>query len=80
MKKVEIKQTETIDWSKPQWVQKINNPTLVILTTGRHTQTDFQGTAMPCNDYPEGRYIADWIKASFRPLTTDINFTISNKD
>lgn len=80
MKKVEINQTETIYWSKPQWVQHINKPTLIVLTTGTHAQTLFQGTAMPCFDYPDGRFKADWPKEKFRPLVGEIQFTISNED
>lgn len=80
MKKVEINQTETIDWSKPQWVQHYEEPTTIVLTNGRYGDNKFEGAALPCKEYPNGEIAADWAKIQFRPLTTDIKFTISNQD
>lgn len=78
MKKVEINQTETIDWSKPQWVQHLYKKDIIVLTTGEEIRNDFTGTALPCEDYPNGDYASNWDKKSFRPLVGEIQFTISN--
>jgi hypothetical protein len=83
MKKVTItpKQQE-IDWSKPQWVQHNEIKDLIVLTTGTDCgfDSDFEGTAMPCNSYPKGDFNNEWTKSYFHLLTEEINFTISNQD
>ena len=81
MKKVTIpKQENQIDWSKPQWVQYKKDPTLLVLTTGKHDGNDFIGTAMPCEKHQYGKHSDRWSKEVFEPLTTDIPFTISNSN
>jgi hypothetical protein len=80
MKKVQINQATTeIDWSKPVWVQNINALDVLVLTTGEQNNTEFYGTAMPCNGFPFGKYCY-WQKDAFRPLVGEIQFTISNED
>ena len=79
MKKVQINQAKTeIDWSKPMWVQCIDDNSLIILTTGEHKNLRFEGTAMPCKAYKDGKHFNQWLKGAFQPLVGEIQFTISN--
>lgn len=83
MKKVTIpkEKIETeIDWDKPQWVQSIERPDKIVLTTINHAQESFSGTCMPCLDCPNGKFSHNWAKSAFRLLTDDIPFIISNKE
>ena len=83
MKKVKIKNIKTddvIDWYKGQWVQDKNNPNRIVLTTGLHTKNTFCGMALPSKHETNGYYASDWYKPSFRILTTEIPFIISNAD
>ncbi len=82
MKKLELKPTQSveIDWSKPQWVQSLNSPDFIILTTGKHTETVFCGTVLPCAHWPNGCDRVDWNKEAFKPLEGEIPFIISNND
>lgn len=82
MKKLELKPTQSveIDWSKPQWVQSINQPDRIILTTGIHKNDAFSGTAMPCEYWKDGAYSEMWDKKLFKPLEGEIPFIISNND
>jgi hypothetical protein len=81
MKKVIIPKSPSaeIDWSKPQWV--IGPAGEVVLISGIDKSTGmFDGTVLPCDKYPNGDYRTDWIKSSFKLLTYDIPFTISNSE
>ena len=81
MKKVKIQINESIDWSKPQWVQSVAYPDLIVLTSGCSSLgAYFTGTAMPCHIHPKGEYRNDWCKSGFKSLTFDIPFTISNSN
>ena len=77
MKKVTIPTNEGIDWSKPQWVIYEDD---IVLTTGKHGCNRFEGTCLPCSNYPNGDFARDWSKDLFKPLTFDIPFTISNSN
>ncbi len=76
MKKIYIEKKDGIDWGKPQWVI---SGELVVLTTGSYNEHNFEGTCLPCEDYPCGRY-GGWNKEIFKPLTFNITFIISNED
>lgn len=72
------KEDKRIDWSKPQWVQNIEDNSLVVLTNGEHGVTNFWGAALPCDLYPNGNIYKYWEKSNFKPLKGDILFIISN--
>ena len=80
MKKVTIPtEMQDVDWSKPQWVIS-SNPACVVLTNGAHDGDSFTGTCLPCSSCPNGEFAKDWTKSYYKPLTTDIPFTISNSN
>jgi hypothetical protein len=62
------------------WVQYIKDNSIVVLTTGFVGSLTFKGTAMPCEEYPNGEYRDNWSKGVFQPLVGEIQFTISNED
>lgn len=81
MKKVTIPtEIQGIDWSQKQWMQHVTYSDLIVLTTGQNLGRDFTGTALPCKSYPNGDFDTKWDKFNFKPLTTDIPFTISNSN
>lgn len=75
-----FKVNEPINWDKPQWVQCITHPHIIVLAHGSHSGRNFVGTALPCKEYPNGSYDNEWSKRAFVVLETDVNFVISNKD
>jgi hypothetical protein len=55
---------EEIDWSTPQWV--ILNPDIIVFTNGEHGDKLFEGTVLPCKDYPNGEFSKLWGKINFQ--------------
>jgi hypothetical protein len=70
-------QSKEIDWSVPMWVVS-DCGNIIVLTIGSHSDNKFQGTALPCKDYPNGDYCKSWDKSSFNPLKAPLTITISN--
>lgn len=60
---------EEIDWSKPQWLKTEFG--LICFTNGQHDGSDFEGTALPCDDNPNGDFSRMWDKRQFKPIPKD---------
>jgi hypothetical protein len=80
MRKVEIKDpvSEETDWDIPQWVQNTTLKDVIVLTTGEHDGIGFDGTCLPCKEYPSGHYATNWSKRLFTRLEGVVPFEISN--
>jgi hypothetical protein len=65
-----IQMTTEIDWSTPQWVFDKTNE-VVIFTNGQHKDRLFEGNALPCKTYPNGKFAEHWDKNSFQPIPKD---------
>ncbi len=73
---VDSKEKKTLmDWSSPQWVICGNN---IILTTGKHKESSFEGTVLPCKNYPDGKMSSLFFKEGFKPLIHELTIVISN--
>jgi hypothetical protein len=70
--------SEETDWDIPQWVQSIEEKDIVILTTGEHGGTEFEGTCLPCGRHKDGGYSTTWLKAFYARLEGVVPFEISN--
>jgi len=70
---------QTIDWAIPQYVQNIDDPNFIVLTTGLFTPENFEGTALPCSFYPLGIYEDNFLKENFKLLEGTRTLIISNK-
>lgn len=65
-----------IDWSKKQFVKSTDNQ--IVLTTGNHTQQEFEGIAMKATD-PFGDIWDSYVKAEFTLYTGRLTLTLENE-
>lgn len=82
MKKVNVKiaKQDIIDWNKSQWIQNVNDPSVIALYCGKHKGNYFEGVILPCDAYPLGFFSINMLKSLFKKLEQDIPFIISNND
>lgn len=80
MRRVEIKESvsEETDWDTPQWVQNTQDKEIIVLTTGEHSGTEFEGMCLPCERYANGGYSTSYKKEFFSRLEGVVPFEISN--
>lgn len=69
----ELEQPKEIDWSVPGQLVSCNNSTLIVMTSGNHKSTSFEGTVLFDSDnfqqYKVGVNSNDWSKSKFKPYT-----------
>lgn len=80
MKKTEILNqscnTSEIDWSIPMWVIAKDN--MIVLTNGKHIETSFSGTCLPCKSFEMGQYSDFGAKSMFKPIKGSLTINIGN--